>query len=137
VHGASAGRCADDDLHGVAGPAADDPEHVQDRRRADADGLPRRARSLATHALSIFGDHSDVMACAPDRLRDAGSGSVQEAHDMALIAQAATLESRCRSCTSSTASAPRTRCNKIVAAPDDDIRAMIDDEAVARIAIAR
>ena len=37
----AADRRADDDVHGVAGPAADDPEHVQDRRRADADGLPR------------------------------------------------------------------------------------------------
>ena len=38
----AADRRADDDLHGVAGPAADDPEHVQDRRRADADGVSRR-----------------------------------------------------------------------------------------------
>ena len=67
------------------------------------------ARSIATQALSIFGDHSDVMAVAHDRLCAAASGSVQEAHDMALIAQAATLEAACRSCTSSTGSAPRTR----------------------------
>jgi pyruvate-ferredoxin/flavodoxin oxidoreductase len=51
------------------------------------------ARTVATHALSIFGDHSDVMA-ARHRLRAARSGSVQEIMDMALIAQAATLESR-------------------------------------------
>ena len=45
VHGALQTGAADDDVHGVAGPAADDPEHVQDRRRADAHGLPRgRAR---------------------------------------------------------------------------------------------
>ena len=68
----AAGRRADDDLHGVAGPAADDPEHVQDRRRADAvRACTSRARALATHALSIFGDHSDVMAVPPDRLRAA------------------------------------------------------------------
>ncbi len=48
------------------GPAADDPEHVQDRGRADAaGGHPRRGRGpIATHALSIFGDHSDVDARA-------------------------------------------------------------------------
>ena len=59
----AAGRRADDDLHGVAGPAADDPQHVQDRRRADRRSCMHvSARTLATHALSIFGDHSDVMA---------------------------------------------------------------------------
>ena len=52
------------------------------------------ARSVATQALSIFGDHSDVMAVRTDRLRPALIGSVQEAHDAALIAQAATLQSR-------------------------------------------
>ncbi len=52
------------------------------------------ARSLATHALSIFGDHSDVMACRGTGFAMLCSASVQEAHDMACIAQAATLESR-------------------------------------------
>ena len=41
VHGALAGRRADDDVHRVAGPAVDDPQHVQDRRRADLDGVSR------------------------------------------------------------------------------------------------
>lgn len=52
------------------------------------------ARSLATQGLSIFGDHQDVMAVRPTGFAQLASGSVQEAHDMALIAQASTLEAR-------------------------------------------
>jgi pyruvate-ferredoxin/flavodoxin oxidoreductase len=52
------------------------------------------ARTVATHALSIFGDHSDVMACRSTGWAMLASGSVQEAQDMALIAHAATLEAR-------------------------------------------
>ena len=52
------------------------------------------ARSVATHALSIFGDHSDVMATRATGWAMLASGSVQESHDLALVAQAATLESR-------------------------------------------
>ena len=52
------------------------------------------ARTVATQALSIFGDHSDVMAMRPTGFALLSSASVQEAHDCALIAQAATLESR-------------------------------------------
>src|ERR1700739_4342166 len=52
------------------------------------------ARSLATQALSIFGDHTDVMAARATGWAMLCSASVQEAQDMALIAHAATLESR-------------------------------------------
>ncbi len=52
------------------------------------------ARTLATHALSIFGDHSDVMACRQTGFAMLCSGSVQEAHDLALISHSATLTSR-------------------------------------------
>src|ERR1700757_2738823 len=52
------------------------------------------ARTLATHALSIFGDHSDVMACRQTGFALLCSNSVQEVHDLAAIAHAATLESR-------------------------------------------
>src|ERR1700757_33347 len=52
------------------------------------------ARSVATSALSIFGDHSDVMATRTTGFALLSSASVQEAHDNALIAQAATLETR-------------------------------------------
>ena len=52
------------------------------------------ARTLATHALSIFGDHSDVMSARQTGFALLASGSVQEAHDLALLAQATTLRSR-------------------------------------------
>jgi pyruvate-ferredoxin/flavodoxin oxidoreductase len=52
------------------------------------------ARTVATHALSIFGDHSDVMAVRQTGWAMLAAGSVQEAHDLALVAHAATLESR-------------------------------------------
>jgi pyruvate-ferredoxin/flavodoxin oxidoreductase len=52
------------------------------------------ARTVATHALSIFGDHSDVMFCRATGWAMLCSNSVQEAMDMALIAHAASLETR-------------------------------------------
>jgi pyruvate-ferredoxin/flavodoxin oxidoreductase len=52
------------------------------------------ARTVATHALSIFGDHSDVMATRQTGFSMLFGGSVQEAHDFALISQVATLKSR-------------------------------------------
>jgi pyruvate-ferredoxin/flavodoxin oxidoreductase len=52
------------------------------------------ARTVATHALSIFGDHSDVMACRQTGFAMTASGSGQEAHDMAAISTAATLRAR-------------------------------------------
>ncbi len=52
------------------------------------------ARALASHGLSIFGDHGDVMACRQTGFAMLCSNSVQEAHDMAAIAHASTLESR-------------------------------------------
>jgi len=52
------------------------------------------ARTIATHALSIFGDHSDVMAVRQTGFGLLSSHSVQEAHDFALISQRATLKCR-------------------------------------------
>ena len=52
------------------------------------------ARTVATHALSIFGDHSDVMACRQTGFSMLFGGSVQEAHDFALISQVTTLKTR-------------------------------------------
>ena len=49
------------------------------------------ARTVATHALSIFGDHSDVMACRGTGFAMLASSSVQEATDLALVSHAATL----------------------------------------------
>ena len=51
------------------------------------------ARTLATHALSIFGDHSDVMACRQTGFAMLASGSVQEAEDLALVSHLATIKS--------------------------------------------
>ena len=70
------------------------------------------ARTVSTHALSIFGDHSDVMACRQIGFGMLASGSVQESHDLALISTAASLESACPSSTSSTASARPTRSGR-------------------------
>jgi len=52
------------------------------------------ARTVATHALSIFGDHSDVMACRATGFAMLAANSPQEAHDLAAVAHAATLRSR-------------------------------------------
>src|SRR5574340_613791 len=52
------------------------------------------ARTLATHALSIFGDHSDVMACRATGCAMLAGNSVEEAQDFALIAEAATMRAR-------------------------------------------
>src|SRR5918994_2698001 len=52
------------------------------------------ARAIAAHALSIYGDHQDVMAVRQTGWALLSSGSVQEAHDFAAIAQAATLKAR-------------------------------------------
>ena len=70
------------------------------------------ARTIATHALSIFGDHSDVMHARTTGWAMLAAGSVQEAHDFALVAHAATLRARIPSSTSSTASEPRTRSTR-------------------------
>ena len=63
------------------------------------------ARSLAAASLSIFGDHADVMAARATGFGILFSNSVQEAMDLALIAHAASIDSRVPSCTPSTASA--------------------------------
>ena len=52
------------------------------------------ARAVATHALSIFGDHSDVMGCRQTGFAMLASNSVQEAQDFACIGQASTLRTR-------------------------------------------
>lgn len=88
------------------------------------------ARSVATHALSIFGDHSDVMAVRQCGWAMLPSGSVQEAHDMALIAQAATLEARVPFVHFFDGFRTSHEVAKIEQLTDDDLRAMIDDELV-------
>ena len=88
------------------------------------------ARSLATQALSIFGDHSDVMAVRMTGFALLSSGSVQEAHDGALIAQAATLESRVPFLHFFDGFRTSHELNTLELLSDEQIRAMIDDELV-------
>jgi pyruvate-ferredoxin/flavodoxin oxidoreductase len=88
------------------------------------------ARSLATQALSIFGDHSDVMATRTTGFALLSSGSVQEAHDSALIAQAATLESRVPFLHFFDGFRTSHEINTLELLKDEQIHAMIDDELV-------
>jgi pyruvate-ferredoxin/flavodoxin oxidoreductase len=88
------------------------------------------ARSVATHALSIFGDHSDVMAARSTGFALLASSSVQEAHDNALISQAASLNSRIPFIHFFDGFRTSHEINKISELTNDDMRAMIDDKKV-------
>jgi pyruvate-ferredoxin/flavodoxin oxidoreductase len=88
------------------------------------------ARALATQALSIFGDHSDVMAARTTGFALLSSGSVQEAHDGALIAQAASLESRVPFLHFFDGFRTSHEVRKIELLSDLQIRAMICDDLV-------
>ena len=88
------------------------------------------ARSVATQALSIFGDHSDVMATRTTGFAILSSGSVQEAHDSALIAQAATLRSRIPFVHFFDGFRTSHEVNTLTMLDDAEIRAMIDDDLV-------
>ncbi len=89
------------------------------------------ARSLAYQALSIFGDHSDVMAVRSTGWGMLASRSVQEAHDMALIAQAATLESRIPFLHFFDGFRTSHEVNKIEQLTDDDLRELINEDLIA------
>ena len=89
------------------------------------------ARTVATHALSIFGDHSDVMAARPTGWAMLASGSVQEAHDFALVAHAATLASRVPFLHFFDGFRTSHEVAKIQALADEDLRALVDDADVA------
>ncbi|QJD29267.1 pyruvate:ferredoxin (flavodoxin) oxidoreductase [Methylococcus geothermalis] len=88
------------------------------------------ARSLAAQGLSIFGDHSDVAAVRPTGFAQLASSSVQEAHDMALLAQAASLESRIPFVHFFDGFRTSHEVNKLNLIADEDIRAMIDPARV-------
>ncbi|MGB2910564.1 MAG: pyruvate:ferredoxin (flavodoxin) oxidoreductase, partial [Anaerolineales bacterium] len=88
------------------------------------------ARSVAAQALSIFGDHSDVMATRATGFALLASGSVQEAHDMSLIAHTATLESRVPFIQFFDGFRTSHEISKIEQLSDEDMRAMIDDSYV-------
>lgn len=88
------------------------------------------ARSLAAQGLSIFGDHQDVMAVRATGFAQMASSSVQECHDMALVAQAATLASRVPVIHFFDGFRTSHEVSKIELLDDDVIRAMIDDDLV-------
>ncbi len=88
------------------------------------------ARSLAAQGLSIFGDHSDVAAVRQTGFAQLASSTVQEGHDMALLAQAASLEGRIPFIHFFDGFRTSHEVNKLTLIPDDTIRAMIDAEQV-------
>ncbi len=88
------------------------------------------ARTLATHALSIFGDHSDVMATRQTGFALLAANSVQEAHDCALIAQAAALEARVPFLHFFDGFRTSHEVNLINELSNDDLHALIDDDLV-------
>ena len=88
------------------------------------------ARSLAAQGLSIFGDHQDVMAARTTGFAILGSASVQEAHDFALIAQAATLRSRVPFMHFFDGFRTSHEVNKLELLSDAQIKEMIPDEFV-------
>ena len=88
------------------------------------------ARAVATHALSIFGDHSDVMAVRTTGFALLSSSSVQEAQDLALIAHAATLESRVPFLHFFDGFRTSHELQKVSTLESSSVRAMIDDRFV-------
>ncbi|NQV25817.1 MAG: pyruvate:ferredoxin (flavodoxin) oxidoreductase, partial [Rhodopirellula sp.] len=88
------------------------------------------ARSIATHALSIFGDHSDVMATRSTGWAMLCAASVQEAHDFALVAHAATLEARVPFLHFFDGFRTSHEINLIEELSDDDLRAMLPMDLV-------
>ena len=89
------------------------------------------ARAIATHALSIFGDHSDVMACRSTGWAELCSNNAQEIMDQALIAQAATLESRVPFLHFFDGFRAYVEVQKIEQLDFDDMRAMLPDDLIA------
>jgi pyruvate-ferredoxin/flavodoxin oxidoreductase len=88
------------------------------------------ARTVATHALSIFGDHSDVMACRQTGFAMLCSATVQEAQDLACIAHAATLTSRVPFVHFFDGFRTSHELAKIELLADDDLRALVDPTAM-------
>lgn len=88
------------------------------------------ARSLATHALSIFGDHSDVMAARATGFALLCSASVQESQDFALIAHAATLEARVSFMHFFDGFRTSHEVQKVKLLSDDDLRSLIHDNLI-------
>ena len=90
------------------------------------------ARSVAAQALSIFGDHTDVTATRATGFALLASGSVQQAQDMTLIAQAATLQSRVPFLHFFDGFRNSHEISKIERLNEEDLAALIDDETIAQ-----
>jgi pyruvate-ferredoxin/flavodoxin oxidoreductase len=90
------------------------------------------ARAVATHALSIFGDHSDVMAARATGFAFLASNSVQEAGDLALIAHAATLQSRVPFLHFFDGFRTSHELNTVFPLTDDDLLCMVEQDQVRR-----
>ena len=88
------------------------------------------ARSLAAQGLSIFGDHSDVMAVRQTGFALLSSASVQEAHDLALVAHAATLRTRVPFVHFFDGFRTSHELNTVATLSDDDLRALVSAELV-------
>ena len=88
------------------------------------------ARTIATHALSIFGDHSDVMHARTTGWAMLAAGSVQEAHDFALVAHAATLRSRVPFLHFFDGFRTSHEIDKIAMLEPDDLRAIVRDSDI-------
>jgi pyruvate-ferredoxin/flavodoxin oxidoreductase len=89
------------------------------------------ARTVATHALSIFGDHSDVMAVRQTGFAMLASNTPQEAHDLAAIAHAATLTSRVPFLHFFDGFRTSHELGRVELLGDDELRAMLDPDAIA------
>ena len=105
-------------LYKIAGRAAAVHVHVS-------------ARALAAQALSIFGDHQDVMACRATGCALLCSNSAQEAHDLALVAHAASYRSRVPFIHFFDGFRTSHEVAKIARLSDDDLRAVIDEDDIA------
>ena len=90
------------------------------------------ARALATHALSIFGDHSDVMAVRSTGFAMLFGNNAQEAHDMAMIATASTLKSNIPFLNIFDGFRTSHEINEVAVLSDDIIKQMIDNNQVAK-----
>ncbi|WP_237572393.1 pyruvate:ferredoxin (flavodoxin) oxidoreductase [Mycolicibacterium lacusdiani] len=88
------------------------------------------ARSIAAQGLSIFGDHSDVMAVRQTGFALLGSASVQEAHDLALVAQAATLATRVPFVHFFDGFRTSHEINTIETLSDDDLRSLVPEDLI-------
>ena len=131
LHGALQKGALGDDVHGVAGPAPDDPQHVQDRRRADAGGHPCRGPDDRDACALDLRRPQRRDARANDRLGDARRRARSRRRTTSRWSR---MPPRCgrgsRSSISSTASGPRTRSTRSPSLDEDDIRALVRDDDV-------